>query len=123
VLCKNCNKEFEKETDMCPNCGVSKNPIAEKICGFREKRIALFEPHELGYACPICDTSDEVNLRWSEYNYFIWCKKCNLDIPSCLCKKFTEPNIAHEELPIREKVIVQTRIFLKCLEDIVNSQQ
>jgi len=50
-LCKNCGSEFEKEVDACPNCGVSKNPIAEKICRFREKGMSLFEPHELGYAC------------------------------------------------------------------------
>jgi rubredoxin len=33
----------------------------------------LFEPHELGYACPVCDASDEVNITWSEFNGMIWC--------------------------------------------------
>jgi len=79
---------------------VSKNEQAECICGKRPHGNAVFYPHELGYACPICGASDETTLYWSEYNYFIYCKNCNLDIPSCLCKKYN------------------TKVFLECLENM-----
>jgi len=95
---------------------VSKNPNAEKICGLRERGTALFEPHELGYACPICGADDEENLYWSEYNYFIWCKKCNLDIPSILCVKYPRPRLSNEPLGERERVEFQIKLFLECLE-------
>ena len=96
---------------------VSKNKQAERICGRRPHGNAVFEPHELGYACPICGASDETTLFWSEYNYFIYCKNCNLDIPSCLCKKYPEPRLTDKPLSKRERVIENTRVFLECLED------
>ena len=58
----------------------------------------LFEPHELGYACPVCDASDEVNLTWSEFNGMIWCHNCKEDWPSCICKAYPEPKISHRKL-------------------------
>ncbi|RLI75703.1 hypothetical protein DRO97_02610 [Archaeoglobales archaeon] len=118
MYCSNCGKEFDEETSKCPNCGVSKNPDAEKICGFRPKGTSLFYPHELGYECPICGASDEDNLQWSEYKFFVWCKRCNLDIPSCLCKKYPSPKISLEPFSDRDRIIEQTRIFLECLKEV-----
>jgi len=83
---------------------ISKNEQAERICGRRPHGNAVFEPHELGYACPICGASDETTLYWSEYNYFIYCKNCDLDIPSCLCKKYPEPRLADKPLSKRDRL-------------------
>jgi len=66
---------------------VSRNDRAKDICGKRNliNGICIDTPCELGYICPICKRSDK--LHWSEYRTFLWCEKCNLDIPSCMCKK------------------------------------
>ena len=101
---------------------ISKNKEAERMCGERPHGNALFEPHELGYACPICGASDEKTLCWSEYNCFIYCKNCNLDIPSCLCKKYPEPRLTDKPLTKRERVIENTKTFLKCLEFVKEKQ-
>ena len=95
----------------------SKNKIAERICGKRPHGTPVFAPHELGYACPICGASDEIDLQWSEYNCFVWCKKCNLDIPSCLCKKYSQPKLSDKPLTKKERLRENTRVFLKCMED------
>jgi hypothetical protein len=42
-------------------------------------------PWELGYVCPVCLQGDECNLHWSEYNGYLWCAICDIDIPSCMC--------------------------------------
>jgi len=97
---------------------ISKNEQAERICGRRQRGNAVFELHELGYACPICGASDETTLYWSEYNYFIYCKNCNLDIPSCLCKKYPESRLTDKPLSKRERVIENTKVFLRCLEEM-----
>jgi len=97
---------------------ISKNEQAERICGRRPHGNAVFEPHELGYACPICGASDETTLYWSEYNYFIYCKNCDLDIPSCLCKKYPEPRLADKPLSKRDRIIENTKVFLECLENM-----
>ncbi|MBK5191226.1 MAG: hypothetical protein JJE19_07010 [Methanosarcinales archaeon] len=95
----------------------SKDERAKELCGVRPHGQPLFLPHELGFACPVCGASDEVDLHFSEYKMFLWCKRCNLDIPSCLCVKYHEPNITHEELPINLKIEKATKIFLDCLEE------
>jgi hypothetical protein len=84
---------------------ISSNPKIEKIARKRatttpdgKRRIAgmLLEPFELDYFCPICGDHPEIHLKedneiellhleFSEYNYFMFCKRCNLDIPSYLC--------------------------------------
>jgi hypothetical protein len=97
---------------------VSKNKEAEELLGLRKKGTSVFQPVELGYVCPICNTESE-DLRFSEYNGFLWCPKCDLDIPSCLCKKYPEPNISHRVLPKRIKVEEMTRIFLKTIKDAI----
>ncbi len=43
--------------------------------------------------------------------------KCNLDIPSCLCVKYTEPDVDNKLLTKAEKIKKATKIFLNCLEE------
>ena len=97
----------------------SKNGRAERVCGLRKKGTPLFLPDELGYACPICGCSDEVNLHWSEYNFFLWCEKCNLDIPSCLCVKYFAPSSDGKVMSPNERIEEATKIFLNCLENAI----
>lgn len=89
-----------------------------KLLKLRPKGNPLFKPHELGFACPICNSCNEVDLTWSEFNYMIWCNKCKIDIPSCLCKKYYEPKISNKKLTPLEKLIENKRIFLKTIEII-----
>lgn len=71
----------------------STNEMAEKIVGKRipVKGVILFSPAEEGYHCPVCKYKRVVKgefderLHWSEYNGFIWCRKCDKDFPSALC--------------------------------------
>lgn len=88
---------------------VHKNPDAERICGIREAgRHAnmMLEPFEVGYQCPICKTiawkpgADYINeitaLEFSEYDGFMYCPKCNIDLPSYFClhpSQFTKEKI------------------------------
>jgi len=97
---------------------VSENPRAEELCGRRPYGTALYQPWELGYACPICGADDE-RLHWSEYNFFIWCENCNLDIPSVLCVKYGRPRLDDEPLDPETRVKIQTEIFLDCIEDVM----
>ena len=102
---------------------ISKNKDAEEIVGLRNKgkpSISLFMPHELGYACPICDSSDEVNLDFSEYAGFLYCHKCNLDIPSCLCVKYYEPKMSDDVMTKKEIAVKSTRIYLSCISQAKN---
>lgn len=74
---------------------ISKNDRADKIMGKRPSGVAIDEPCELGYHCPVCKYDhfiggDEAGdyderLYWSEYNGFVWCSVCNKDYPSALC--------------------------------------
>ena len=86
---------------------ISKNLKAERIMGTRSdyylkkhgtKSINLiFFAFELGYHCPICGTHPEevdgdneielMHIGFSEYIDFMFCKRCNIDIPSFLCLK------------------------------------
>ena len=74
----------------------SRNKRAEKIVGFRAKGTPIDLPCELDYNCPIChrhcvhceDNPSHLHdetLEYSEYNGFMWCPNCNIDIPSFLC--------------------------------------
>lgn len=61
---------------------ISKNKRAEKILG--KRIIGQIEiDRNFDYKCPICE--GEVQL--SEYNEFMWCPICNLDIPEVFCCK------------------------------------
>lgn len=77
----------------------------------------LFLPHELGYACPVCDASDEVNITFSEFNGMIWCGKCKQDWPSCICKAYPEPNLSHKKLTKFQKARENKRIFVATIQD------
>lgn len=104
----------------------SKNKRAEEVCSLRLKGTPLFLPDELGYACPVCGCSDKVNLQWSEYNFFIWYGKCNLDIPSCLCINYhvPPPTLGGVMIGSKEKVEEATKIFLDCMSDVkINKNQ
>lgn len=96
----------------------SKNDRAAELMGKRGSGTPLFMPHELGYSCPICGVEDEVNLEWSEYHAFIWCRNCNIDIPSCLCVKYGQPMIGQDPLTPRERIREATKIFLDSVESI-----
>ena len=93
----------------------SKNKRAEKVVSKREAKWNIIDfPCELGYHCPVCEykSIDELwnyddRLDRSEYNYFLWCRKCNKDYPSVIC----QPNI--------DKA---TDIFLNIIQDIKWSQ-
>lgn len=98
---------------------TSKNHRANLLCGQRPPGSSIITPHELGYACPLCGADDEVNLDWSEYNYFLWCKQCNLDIPSCLCVKYYEPKLIDDEMTDKQKIERATEIFLDCIEGVL----
>jgi len=70
----------------------SKNAKAKEIMGLRPTDcVAINQPCELGYHCPVCeypytiDGNFDERLEWSEYNGFIWCRVCNKDYPSCFC--------------------------------------
>ena len=92
----------------------SKNPVAEQVVGLRPKGYSdVCCPSELGYVCPACHPQKfgphaaitmyvDEDLCWSEYNGFLWCKKCNIDYPSALCM----PDL---------KQAIDT--YLKCVEE------
>ena len=102
---------------------VSKNELAKKLMGYRNEghpgANALFGPAELGYACPICGLKNYDRLDWSEYSGFIWCPNCNLDIPSCLCVKYPEPNLGDRPLSKKRQIIRATEVFLSTVGDVV----
>ena len=62
---------------------IRENNFAILVVGKRDVE-NIEQPFELGYICPTCKNK---HLQWSEYNTFLYCGKCNLDIPSCFCKK------------------------------------
>ena len=90
----------------------SKNERAGRVMGLRSKAIAIQEPSELGYRCPVCKNSPRLpsgepdpRLTWSEYQGFIWCKVCDCDYPSCLC--------------LGDDVGASIEIFLDSVEDAI----
>ena len=96
----------------------SKNERAKELCGMRKSGTPLFEPGELGYACPICGSWGSC-LRWSEYSSFLWCENCNLDIPSCLCVKYYEPKLSSDVMPVKDQIRKATKLFLDSIKDVV----
>jgi len=93
---------------------MSHNKHAKLIMGIREGGIELYNPYELNYFCPICEKKPfEIpegneewdfpeNLQFSEYNGFMYCHNCNLDIPSILCR----------DNSTKERVELNTMIYL-----------
>ena len=97
---------------------ISKNEKAEELFGTRRKGTSIFCPSELGYACPICGASNDLDLSWSEYRYYLYCHTYNLDIPSCLCVKYYEPKISGREMSPKEKIQKAIMIFEKSHEGV-----
>ena len=92
---------------------MSHNKHAKLLMGIRERGIPLYCPYELEYFCPICekkpfeipewdDWDFPENLTFSEYNGFMYCHNCNLDIPSILCR----------DNSTKEQVKLNTEIYL-----------
>ena len=96
----------------------SKNKRAEELMGLRSKGQPIDLPCELGYNCPICHNHckqcddgeglHDETLEFSEYNDFMWCPKCNIDIPSFMCLRAV--NI--------ELVKTYTERYLNAINDI-----
>jgi len=108
----------------------SKNKTAEKLLGKRPSGTLLFDAFEQGYVCPICNygaeaewedgeysISEERAVTFSEYNGFVWCPNCNIDIPSCLAK--LHPDFGKRFKNRRERVKEQTKIFLDSIKDSI----
>lgn len=96
--------------------GISKNQLAEEVMGKRKPVIPVFMPVELGYRCPLCKQEGET-LEFSEYNGFLWCETCNLDIPSCLCVWNYRLNIAKRAMTPEERIEEATYVYLKTVEE------
>lgn len=87
----------------------------EKIMPKRKRGTPVFQATELGFACPICRCEIYPKFTFSEFDCFMWCERCKLDIPSCFCKIYYEPKLSEEELPLRDRIILQTKIFIDTL--------
>jgi len=99
---------------------MSVNEAAEQIVGRRgadnNHATPICDAWELGCECPLCwtkvkfDKAGDLNegeiMTFSEYDGFVWCPNCNLDIPFFLCI----PPTWYEGK--RERVEYQIRNFL-----------
>ena len=106
---------------------ISKNNKAGQIVWYRKNMswcITIDMPRELWYICPICQKKWEM-LDWSEYNWFLYCRTCNKDIPTCLCMpdidkaidiyldciNFRFINISHEDKLSEDELHLGDTIF------------
>lgn len=104
---------------------TSKNLRAEQVVGMRSGGTPWHMPFELDYLCPICHAkckycSGEIepvfnseehfdeSLSFSEYKYFLWCPKCDIDVPWMLCLRANT----------RRAVEMYTERFLDMVEEI-----
>lgn len=97
---------------------ISKNKQAEKIVGFRKAGTPFQLPCELDYNCPICHRHckdcetggilHDESLEFSEYDGFMYCPTCNIDIPFMLCLRANT----------KESVEMYTKRFLKFIEEM-----
>lgn len=125
---------------------ISKNKNAEDIMGLRNNGnkigFILWMPYELDYFCPLCATQPNLDkgeielmhIEFSEYRYFMYCKRCNIDIPSLLClqpknkkelQEYTNRYIKSvRNIQIREQYEIGSfllkleDIFKECIKDI-----
>ena len=99
----------------------SKNQRAEKIVGKRGGGTPIDLPCEIDYNCPICHRNckeceseggslHDETLMFSEYDGFMWCPHCNIDIPSFLCLRANT----------KDKVKMYTDRFLDFIEEKIN---
>jgi hypothetical protein len=116
--CANCKKDLASIYPpiypvYCKDC-ISKNEDIKKIAGIREPGMPYQIPFELDYHCPICGTEPvkqkkfDDSLDFSEYRYFMFCPRCNIDIPSFLCLKANT----------KEKVEMYTKRYLEMIQYI-----
>lgn len=91
---------------------TSKNKEAEKVCGLRPTGKTPFDlPCELDYCCPICHPKTrqfDETLDFSEYDFFMYCPNCNIDIPSMLCLR----------ADTKEAVEIYTKRFLGIIHQV-----
>lgn len=88
--------------------------------GRRKLGTPLYNPHELGYACPVCGASNYVDLEWSEFNNMIWCNKCKEDWPSCISKTYFEPRLSNKRLSKYQRARENKRVFISTIIDTRN---
>jgi len=84
--CFYCGKEGGHLTIVCGKCGGCH---ADEMCGLPKRwdgksGTPIFEPSELGYLCPEGHRASQI--QWSEFEGYIWCCKCEKDIPSKDCQ-------------------------------------
>jgi len=98
----------------------------EQIFGKRPTAgaIALFEPIELGWVCPVCPEKKNYNITWSEFVDHIWCYNCQKDFFTLLCPKkmnpyTTERVLEYERQSVCEKMEFWTIEKYKNLKDKV----
>ena len=127
IINRNTFFEFGKAINYCIRENISikgiqlihKSKKIEEVCGLRKGGIPFQFAWELDYHCPICGTEpiqldlneDEfelLHITFSEYNYFMYCYRCNLDIPSFLCLKANS----------RKAIQIYTERYLKMIESI-----
>jgi hypothetical protein len=99
--------------------GTSIDSRAEELLGRRHRGDPIFAPSELGYACPICGNESAEELHFSEYNFMLWCARCDIDIPSCLCVKRYEPNCKSPVMPKRERIERAKQVFLDSVREAI----
>jgi len=112
-------EQKKKQSKQNEEKEISKDTRAADYLGYRKKGQPIFLPYELGYVCPICEKGDETNLQFSEYNDFLWCKNCNIDIPSCLCVKNAKYEHSNIELSKRERIEQAKEVFFATADDII----
>ena len=101
---------------------INHTPAAEwhklkEILGQRERGTALFTPFEIGYECPVCGASNDIDLTWSEFNGMLWCHNCEQDWPSCICKRYFEPRISERKLTKQQRAMENKRVFVATIRD------
>lgn len=146
IINRNTYREYGKAVNYCIKHNldikniqnISKNKLAEEVLGIRydNKRIGffLYTPAELDYFCPICSkpptlkTLSESPLDFSEYRGFMFCRECNIDIPSFMCLKIDSKKVVDiysnrfiEFIDmIQKKELFKKKEYLKNLEDIMD---
>jgi len=60
----------------------------KELFGLRPSGQPLFEPEELGWACP---QDKKHRITWSEFEKHIWCTACDKDYFTLLCPKAMNP--------------------------------
>jgi len=105
--------------------------LINKIVGKRKiptLALCIDIPSELGFRCPICKnhpynskTGDfDERLKWSEFNNFLWCEKCQKDIPSCFCVDFETE--LFDYVTDKSSIDYAIELFLLSIQQIADAQ-